>query len=139
MGVAIADAILEAEAAGIPYVPFSAGWVGLPDQEGALIPGEDYLTVVGEDLCALGESFADDHQRRVGTGTVGILGGSPGNALSLGWQQCEIPALADGIELVNPPPDENTTTGDTFWVNNFALDTVRALLTTNPGHRRMEL
>ena len=57
-GVAIADAIKEAEDAGIPYVSFSAGWVGLPDQEGALVPGEDYLTVVGEDLCALGKSFA---------------------------------------------------------------------------------
>ncbi|MGA7227274.1 MAG: hypothetical protein WBZ45_03570, partial [Acidimicrobiia bacterium] len=45
-GVAIADAILEAHDAGIPYVPFSAGWVGLPDQEGALVPGQDYLTVV---------------------------------------------------------------------------------------------
>jgi ribose transport system substrate-binding protein len=132
MGVAIADAILEANAAGIPYIPFSAGWVGLPDQEGALIPGQDYLTVVGEELCALGESFAQVLNDGVGTGTVGMLGGSPGNALTLGWQRCVVPALADGIDLVNPPPDENTTTGDTYWVNNFALDTVRALLTTNP-------
>ncbi|HUP17012.1 MAG TPA: substrate-binding domain-containing protein, partial [Acidimicrobiia bacterium] len=132
MGVAIADAILEANAAGIPYVPFSAGWVGLPDQEGALVPGQDYLTVVGEELCALGESFAQVINDGVGTGTVGMLGGSPGNALTLGWQRCEIPAYASGIELVNPPPDANTTTGDTYWVNNFALDTVRALLTTNP-------
>jgi ABC-type sugar transport system substrate-binding protein len=132
MGVAIADAILEANAAGIPYVPFSAGWVGLPDQEGALVPGQDYLTVVGEELCALGESFAQVINDGVGTGTVGMLGGSPGNALTLGWQRCEIPAYADGIDLVNPPPDANTTTGDTYWVNNFALDTVRALLTTNP-------
>ena len=46
-GVAIADAIKEADDAGIPYVSFSAGWVGLPGQEGALVPGEDYLTVVG--------------------------------------------------------------------------------------------
>ncbi|HKY48205.1 MAG TPA: substrate-binding domain-containing protein [Acidimicrobiia bacterium] len=132
MGVAIADAILEANAAGIPYIPFSAGWVGLPDQEGALIPGQDYLTVVGEELCALGESFAQILNDGVGTGTVGMLGGSPGNALTLGWQRCVVPALADGIDLVNPPPDENTTTGDTYWVNNFALETVRALLTTNP-------
>ncbi len=38
-GVALAPAIVEAEEAGIPYIPFSAGWVGLPDQEGALVPG----------------------------------------------------------------------------------------------------
>lgn len=132
MGVAIADAIKEAHDAGIPYVSFSAGWVGLPDQEGALVPGQDYLTVVGEDLCELGKSFAQVMNDGVGTGKVGILGGTPGNALSLGWQRCEIAALGDGIDLVNPPADENSTTGDTYWVNNFALDAVRGLLTTDP-------
>ena len=124
-GVAIADAILEAEAAGIPYVPYSAGWVGLPDQDGALIPGEDYLTIVGEDLCALGESFATIMNEQVGSGTIGIMGGTPGNALSLGWEQCEIPALNDTIELVSDP-------ADTFWVNDIALQTVLGWLSTNP-------
>ena len=38
-GTNIADAILEAQAAGIPYSTYSAGWVGLPGQEGALVPG----------------------------------------------------------------------------------------------------
>jgi hypothetical protein len=28
--------------------------------------------------------------------------------------------------------DENSTTGDTLWVNSIALETVRGLLTTNP-------
>ena len=124
-GVALADAILEAEAAGIPYVPYSAGWVGLPDQDGALIPGEDYLTIVGEDLCALGESFAEIINAEVGSGTIGVLGGTPGNALSLGWQQCEIPALNDEIDLVGEP-------ADTFWVNDIALQTVTGWLSTNP-------
>jgi len=58
VGVALAAAVTEAEAAGIPYISFSAGYVGLPGQEGALTPGTDYTSVVGEDLCALGESFA---------------------------------------------------------------------------------
>ena len=114
-GVAIADAIKEADDAGIPYVSFSAGWVGLPDQEGALVPGEDYLTVVGEDLCALGKSFAQVLNDGVGTGEVAILGGTPGNALSLGWQRCTISSLASGVDLVNPPANENSTTGDTSW------------------------
>jgi hypothetical protein len=70
-GTNIAGAILEAEAAGIPYSTYSAGWVGLPGQEGALIPGEDYLTVVGEDLCALGDSFA---QRCPGPSSRGSRG-----------------------------------------------------------------
>lgn len=135
VGIALAGAVIEAEAAGIPYVSFSAGYVGLPGQDGALIPGSDYTAVVGEDLCALGESFAGVLSEGVGSGEVGLLGGTPGNALTLGWQQCLVPALADGVEVVNPPADENSTAGDTFWVNSFALDAVRGLLTTNPEIR----
>lgn len=131
-GIALAEAVKEAEAADIPYVSFSAGYVGLPGQEGALIPGEDYTAVVGEDLCALGKSFAEVLNDGVGSGSVGMLGGTPGNALTLGWQKCAIDGLADGLELVNPPADVNSTTGDTFWVNSFALDAVRGLLTTTP-------
>ena len=124
-GVAIADAILEATEAGIPYIPYSAGWVGLPDQEGALVPGEDYLTIVGEDLCGLGESFAEIINREVGAGTIGIMGGTPGNALSAGWQQCQITALNDDVELVSEP-------ADTYWVNDIALQTVLGWLSSNP-------
>ncbi len=124
-GTNIADAILEADAAGIPYIPYSAGWVGLPDQEGALIPGEDYTSIVGEDLCALGESFAQVLNENIDTGTIGVMGGTPGNALSLGWQQCLEPALEDGLELVGPP-------ADTYWVNDNALQTVLGWLTTDP-------
>jgi hypothetical protein len=132
IGVGLKEEVLEAEAAGIPYIPFSAGYVGLPGTEGALAPGEDYLTVVGEDLCELGESFAGILNTGVGTGEVAILGGTPNNALSLGWQQCAIPALAGGVELVNPPPNENTTTGDTFWSDGAIPGVFQALLTTNP-------
>ena len=136
-GVALAEAVKEATAAGILYVPFSAGYVGLPDQEGAAIPGTDYLAVVGEDLCALGESFADVLNTGVGEGNVALLGGTPGNALSLGWQRCTIAALGDGLTLVNPPADENSTTGDTSWYPSPAPfpnipDTFRGLLTTTP-------
>jgi hypothetical protein len=132
IGVGLKEEVLEAEAAGIPYIPFSAGYVGLPGTEGALIPGEDYTSVVGEDLCALGESFADIINTGVGEGKVALLGGSTGNALTLGWQQCIIPAFADGLELVNPPPDENTTTGDTFWYDPAIPDVFRSLLTPDP-------
>jgi hypothetical protein len=132
MGVAIADAIKEADDEGIPYVPYSAGWVGLPDQEGALVPGEDYLTVVGEDLCALGASFAEVLNTGVGTGKVAVLGGTTGNALSLGWQRCAISGLGDGIELVNPPANADSTTGDTFWFPPIIPDVFRGLLTQDP-------
>ena len=132
MGVAIADAIKEADDAGIPYVSFSAGWVGLPGQEGALVPGEDYLTVVGEDLCALGQSFAQVLDDGVGTGDVALLGGTPGNALSLGWQQCAISGLSDGINLVNPPANSDSTTGDTYWYPPAIPGVFQGLLTTDP-------
>jgi hypothetical protein len=135
IGIGLKEEVLAAEAAGIPYITFSAGYVGLPGTEGALTPGEDHLTVVGEDLCALGESFADVLNTGVGEGKVALLGGSTGNALTLGWQQCIIPALADGLELVNPPANENSTTGDTFWADAFIPDVYRSLLTPNPDIR----
>ncbi|MGH2662662.1 MAG: substrate-binding domain-containing protein [Actinomycetota bacterium] len=124
-GTNLASVILEAEAAGIPYIPYSAGWVGLPGQEGALVPGEDYLTIVGEDLCALGESFAGVLNSEVGSGMIGVMGGTPGNALSAGWQQCLTPALENQIDLVGPP-------ADTYWVNDFALQSVLGWLSTEP-------
>ncbi len=129
-GAGVAPAVSEAEAAGIHYVPFSAGWVGLPDQEGALIPGEDYLAVVGEDLCALGNSFSEVLNTGAEGGNVALLGGTPGNALSLGWQRCTVDSL--GATLVNPPADENSTTGDTNWFPPAIPDVFRGLLTENP-------
>jgi ABC-type sugar transport system substrate-binding protein len=124
-GTNIAGAILEAGAAGIPYIPYSAGWVGLPGDEGALVPGQDYTTIVGEDLCALGKSFADVINTEAKPGPVGIMGGTPGNALSAGWQKCLRPALDDDHPPVGPP-------ADTYWVNDFALQAVLGWLSTDP-------
>lgn len=125
------EKIQAATDAGIPYVPFSGGWVGLPGvHDFALTPGDGYTAVVGEDLCALGESFADVLNTGVGDGEIGVLGGTTGNALTLGWQQCHIPAVQGTV--VNPPTDANTTTGDTFWLNDVALQVVSAMLSTNP-------
>jgi ribose transport system substrate-binding protein len=128
IGALLADEVLAAEAADIPYIPFSAGYVGLPGQDGALTPGEDYTAVVGEDLCALGESFAAVLTDNIdGGGDVALLGGTPNNALSLGWQQCTIASLGD-LNLINPPADENTTTGDTNWFNPIIPDVFAGLL-----------
>jgi ribose transport system substrate-binding protein len=123
-GTNIADAILEAKQAGIPYSTYSAGWVGLPGQEGALVPGKDYLTVVGEDLCALGKSFAQVINDGVGSGKVGLMGGTPGNALSAGWQKCYLKALNPSIQTLGP--------ADTYWSNDVALKTVTGWLSTSP-------
>jgi hypothetical protein len=123
-GTNIADAILEAKAAGIPYTTYSAGWVGLPGQEGALVPGQDYLSVVGEDLCALGKSFAQVINDGVGSGKVGVMGGTPGNALSLGWEKCYLKALNSSISTLGP--------ADTYWSNDVALQVVNGWLSTDP-------
>jgi hypothetical protein len=135
IGTGLSEVIREATAAGIPYVSFSAGWVGLPDQQDALVPGEDYLTVVGEDLCALGESFAEILNEGVGEGKVALLGGTPGNALSLGWQRCTVDALSDSLELVNPPANRDSTTGDTFWFNPAIPAVFEGLLAPHPDIR----
>lgn len=128
IGALLADEVLAAEAAGIPYVPFSAGYVGLPGSDGALVPGQDYTSVVGENLCELGESFADVLNTGVGSGDVALLGGTPNNALSLGWQQCTIAALSSDLNLINPPADSNSTTGDTSWFNPIIPDVFSGLL-----------
>ncbi len=90
--------------------------------------------MVGEDLCALGTSFGEVLTGNVTQGAeIGLLGGTPGNALTLGWQQCTIPTVTEGgLVVANPPANESTTTGDTYWVNSMALDMVRGILTTNP-------
>ena len=124
-GTNLDNAILDAKDAGIPYSTYSAGWVGLPGQEGALVPGKDYLTVVGEDLCALGKSFAGVINDGVGTGTVGLMGGTPGNALSAGWQKCYMKALNPTIKTLGP--------ADTYWVNSYALQAVSGWLSTDPN------
>ncbi|HEX9763319.1 MAG TPA: substrate-binding domain-containing protein, partial [Acidimicrobiia bacterium] len=134
-GLYLRDVLLEAKDAGIPYISFSAGYVGLPDQEGALIPGEDYLTVVGEDLCALGESYAGVLNDEVGTGKVALLGGTPNNALSLGWQRCAVDAFSDSLELVNPPANRDSTTGDTNWFNPIIPEIFQGLLVADPDIR----
>ncbi len=135
IGVGLAEQVLAAEAAGIPYIPFSAGYVGLPGQPGALEPGTDYLTVVGEDLCALGNSFAETLNAGVGEGDVALLGGTTGNALSLGWQQCAATGFSDSLNLINPPADENSTTGDTFWSPAAIPGVFQGLLTQSQDIR----
>ena len=128
IGGLLAEEVLAAEEAGIPYIPFSAGYVGLPGSDGALTPGEDYTAVVGEDLCELGNSFAEVLNDGVGNGDVALLGGTPNNALTLGWQQCTIASLGGDLNLINPPADENTTTGDTSWFNPIIPDVFSGLL-----------
>ena len=115
-GEAVLPTVREATERGIIYVPHSGGYIGTP--------GEDYLTIVAEDLCQLGNNFAEVLNTEIGEGKVAFLGGTPGNGLSAGWQGCEEEALADGMELIGK--------ADTNWTREGAFEAVSGFLTSDP-------
>lgn len=91
-GDAMLPVFKEATQKGIPVATYAWGFVSGP--------GKNYLTVVGEDTCALGKSYAKVMNTQVRSGKIAFLGGFPGNPLSLGWQKCEQPALNKNIQVV---------------------------------------
>src|SRR5262245_2689885 len=91
-GDAMPPVMKEATDAGIPVATYAWGYV--------TGPGKNYLTVVGEDTCALGKVYAYVMNRQVKSGNIAFLGGFPGNPLSLGWMNCEKPALNPNIHVV---------------------------------------
>lgn len=115
-GDAMLPSVREATERGIIYVPHSYGKLGEP--------GADYLTFVAEDVCLLGEKFANVLNEEVGEGKVAFLGGTPGNPLSAGWQACEEEALSDSVTLLGR--------ADTFWTREGTLEAVSGFLTSDP-------
>lgn len=115
-GDAMLPSVREATERGIIYIPHSYGRLGEP--------GADYPTYVAEDVCALGQRFAEVLNTEVGTGKVAFLGGTPGNPLSAGWQNCEEEALSDTLELVGR--------ADTYWTREGTLEAVSGILTAHP-------
>lgn len=95
-GDAMIPVFKQATAAGIPVSTYAWGYVSGP--------GTNYTTVVGENTCNLGKAFAKVMNREVGSGDIAFLGGFPGNPLSLGWQNCEKPALNKSINVVANEP-----------------------------------
>jgi ABC-type sugar transport system substrate-binding protein len=95
-GDAMLPVMKEATDAGIPVATYAWGYV--------TGPGTNYLTVVGEDTCALGKVYAYVMNKQVKSGNIAFLGGFPGNPLSLGWQTCEKPALNPNIHVVATEP-----------------------------------
>jgi ribose transport system substrate-binding protein len=53
----------------------------------------------------------------------------------LGWQRCTVDALSDSLELVNPPANRDSTTGDTFWFNPAIPAVFEGLLAPHPDIR----
>ncbi len=95
-GDAMLPVMKEATDAGIPVATYAWGYV--------TGPGKNYLTVVGEDTCALGKVYAYVMNTRVRSGNIAFMGGFPGNPLSEGWQKCEEPALNPNIHVVAKEP-----------------------------------
>jgi ribose transport system substrate-binding protein len=115
-GDALLPAVREATANGIIYITHSYGKIGEP--------GKDYPTFVAEDVCKLGELFADTLNKEVGKGKIAFLGGTPGNALSAYWQSCEEPKLSKDLTLVGR--------ADTSWTQQGVLEAVSGLISKNP-------
>ena len=101
-GDAMIPVMKEATDAGIPVATYAWGYVS--------DPGKNYLTVVGEDTCVTGKTWAYTMNNRVKSGKIAFLGGFAGNPLSEGWQKCEEPCAqtehrsrregTDGLESV---------------------------------------
>ena len=115
-GDAMIPVMKEATDAGIPVATYAWGYVS--------DPGKNYLTVVGEDTCALGKVYADVMNNQVKSGNIAFLGGFPGNPLSEGWQKCELPALSPKIHVV--------ATESTNWDPSKVQSVVAGILAKYP-------
>jgi ABC-type sugar transport system substrate-binding protein len=115
-GDAMIPVMKEATDAGIPVATYAWGYVS--------DPGKNYLTVVGEDTCALGKTYAYVMNNQVKSGDIAFLGGFPGNPLSEGWQKCEEPALRSAVDVVAKEP--------TNWDPSKVQQVVAGILAKNP-------
>jgi ribose transport system substrate-binding protein len=115
-GDAMIPVMKQATDAGIPVATYAWGYVS--------DPGKNYLTVVGEDTCALGKTYAYVMNNQVKSGDIAFLGGFPGNPLSEGWQKCEDPALKSSIDVVAKEP--------TNWDPSKVQQVVAGILAKNP-------
>jgi ribose transport system substrate-binding protein len=115
-GDAMLPVFREATKAGIPVATYAWGYV--------TGPGKNYLTVVGEDTCRLGKAYARVMNKYVKSGNIAFLGGFPGNPLSLGWQNCEKPALNPNIHVV--------ATEATNWDPSKVQEVVAGILARYP-------
>jgi len=115
-GEALLPAVRDATNQGIVAISHSYGRIGET--------GKDYPTFVAEDVCLLGQLFAETLNKEVGTGKVAFLGGTPGNPLSAYWQSCEEPALSKDLTLVGR--------ADTSWTREGTLEAVSGFISSNP-------
>ena len=115
-GDAMIPVMKQATDAGIPVATYAWGYV--------TDPGKNYPTVVGEDTCVTGKTWAYVMNNQVKSGKIAFLGGFAGNPLSEGWQKCEEPALKSSIDVVAKEP--------TNWNPSKVQQVVAGILAKNP-------
>src|SRR5262249_31677934 len=110
-GNAELPAVREATAKHIPLLTYASGIIGTP--------GKDYTGYVGEDLCTMGKTFAAVVNSKVKSGAVALLGGTPGNPLSAGWQACEKAALNPKLTFAGAAATNWTREGSLSAMSGF--------------------
>jgi ribose transport system substrate-binding protein len=116
-GKALLPVYRQATQRGIPVALWSNADVGKP--------GVDYMTYSGQDICALGKTYAKLlNDNLPDGGQVAFLGGTPGNTQSPAWQKCERDALNPNLKVV--------ATADTNWTRQGALQAMSGVLSKYP-------
>jgi ABC-type sugar transport system substrate-binding protein len=119
-GEAMLPAVREATEAGILVIPYISPPGGAP--------GKDFLTLVAENLCELGNQFVQYVAENSKEAAINVveLGGTPGNGLSAGWQKCsEEKMKANGkMKLLGK--------ADTNWTQEGTFEAMSSFLAQNP-------
>lgn len=119
-GEAMLPAVKEATEAGILVVPYISPPGGTPSK--------DFLALVAENLCELGNQFVQfvaENSKADPTNVV-LLGGTPGNGLSAAWQKCseEKMAAAGKMKLLGK--------ADTNWTQEGTFKAMSGFIAQNP-------
>jgi len=119
-GEAMLPAVKEATEAGILVVPYISPPGGNP--------GKDFLALVAENLCELGNQFVQYVADNATSDPVHVveLGGTPGNGLSAAWQKCSEEKMAahGKMKLLGK--------ADTNWTQEGSFKAMSGFLAQNP-------
>jgi ABC-type sugar transport system substrate-binding protein len=119
-GEAMLPAVKEATEAGILVVPYISPPGGSP--------GKDFLALVAENLCELGNQFVQYVADNAKGDSINIveLGGTPGNGLSAAWQKCSEEKMKAN------PKMKLLGKADTNWTQEGTFEAMSSFLAQNP-------
>lgn len=119
-GEAMLPVAKEATEAGILVVPYISPPGGTA--------GKDFLTLVAENLCELGNQFVQFVEENATGDAIHVveLGGTPGNGLSATWQKCSEERMAKN------PKMKLLGKADTNWTQEGTFEAMSGFLAQNP-------